>query len=124
MSEVMKTRHIENNINIFFEGKNKRLFVVPKDKAEHLAALLQEYETAETVSASEVFKDLHTQYGKVGTIIRGYRVRDNLSQVALAKKVSIRQAELSQIENGKRTVGKALAKRFAVVFKTDYRVFL
>ncbi len=124
MSEPMKTRPIENSVKIMFEGKRKRLFLVPKDKAENVAALLREYETEETVPADEVFKELHARYGKVGTIIRGYRVRDELSQVELAKKISIRQAELSQIENGKRTVGKTLAKRFAVVFKTDYRVFL
>jgi ribosome-binding protein aMBF1 (putative translation factor) len=107
-----------------FEGKRKRLFIVPKNKAESLASLLLEYEEQDTVPAEEVFKDIHSKYGRVGTAIRGYRIREGLSQVELAEKIGMRQAELSQIENGKRTVGKALAKRFAVVFKTDYRVFL
>ena len=126
MLELMKTRRTEN-IKIMIEGKrkSKRFFVVPKDKAQGVLTLLLDYEeTEKTIPASEVFKHLYTKYGKVGTIVRGYRVREGLTQVDLAKKMSIRQAELSRIENGKRGVGKAMAKRFSAVFKTDYRVFL
>jgi ribosome-binding protein aMBF1 (putative translation factor) len=125
MSGLTKTRPTHDSVRILFEGKRrKRLFVVPKGKAENIASLLTEYETEESVSMDEVFKDLLSKYGKVGSIIRGYRIREGLSQVELADKLSIRQAELSQIENGKRTVGKTLAKRFAAVFNTDYRNFL
>ena len=61
---------------------------------------------------------------EVTHLIRSARKAAGLSQVALADKLGMPQANLSQIETGKRSVGKALAKKLAKVFGLDYRVFL
>jgi transcriptional regulator with XRE-family HTH domain len=42
----------------------------------------------------------------------------------LAEKTGIPQRHISEMENGKRTIGKERAKVLASALKTDYRVFL
>jgi plasmid maintenance system antidote protein VapI len=39
----------------------------------------------------------------------------------LAAKVGIPQRHISEMENGKRPIGKEMAKRFAEIFEVDYR---
>jgi len=78
----------------------------------------------ELVPADEVFKDIHKKYGKQGANIRGFRFRDNLTQAELAKKLNILQSHISQMEHGKRVIGKKLAQKLAHIFNTDYRLFL
>ena len=75
-------------------------------------------------SSNEIFKILDQKYGKVGTTIRGLRIRDGLTQKQLAHKLNIHQVHISQIERGKRVVGKKLAQKLAKVFRTDHRLFL
>ena len=56
--------------------------------------------------------------------IRGLRYRENLTQVQFADVLEITQANLSAMENGKRPIGKQIAKRIQNVFNIDYRRFL
>jgi transcriptional regulator with XRE-family HTH domain len=67
----------------------------------------------------ELFPDLHQ-----GSAIRGLRLREGLTHEQLAKLLGIRRTNLSEMENGKRPIGKNMAKRLAQVLKTDYKVFL
>jgi len=64
------------------------------------------------------------RFSESGVMLRGCRYKKKLTQVALAKAIDISQNHISEMENGKRPIGKAMAKRFAAFFKTDYRVFL
>ncbi|MFO8091102.1 MAG: helix-turn-helix transcriptional regulator [Desulfatiglandaceae bacterium] len=59
-----------------------------------------------------------------GVCLAGARNREGLSQRQLAEKTGIPQRHISEMENGKRTIGKARAKVFASALNTDYRVFL
>lgn len=72
----------------------------------------------------EVFKDEIEKYSEAGLVLKGCRSRDGMTQKDLAKELGIRQSHISEMENGKRPIGKVMAKRLAKVFKTDYRVFL
>jgi ribosome-binding protein aMBF1 (putative translation factor) len=47
-----------------------------------------------------------------------------LTQMALSQKTGIPQRHLSEMEHGKRAIGKKRAKVLAQVLKTDYRFFL
>jgi plasmid maintenance system antidote protein VapI len=67
----------------------------------------------------EVFQDLHQ-----GSAIRGLRLREGLTQEQLAYLLGVKRSNLSEMENGKRPIGKNMAKRLAKVLKTDYKVFL
>lgn len=109
-------------------NRRSRLFVVSKDTAEGIAQVLKEHEVPETeagsVPAEAVFPDLADMRKRPVVALRGARHKEGLSQVALAKKLGISQADLSKMENGKRPIGKKMAKRLADVLSIDYRVFL
>lgn len=64
------------------------------------------------------------KYKRAGIVLRGARYRENMSQNELAKKTGQTQDNISKIENGKRTVGEKLAKKFAKVLNIDYRLLL
>ncbi|MEK6580253.1 MAG: helix-turn-helix transcriptional regulator, partial [Bdellovibrionota bacterium] len=63
-------------------------------------------------------------YSKAGATLQGARVKEGLSQVELAEKLKISQTNLSKMENGKRPIGKNMAKRLSKVLNINYRVFL
>ena len=67
----------------------------------------------------EVFPDLHP-----GSAMRGLRLREGLTQEQLSRLLGIKRPNLSEMENGKRPIGKNMAKRLAQVLKTDYKVLL
>jgi len=77
-----------------------------------------------TVSADDVFRDLDEKYGKSGAVLKGARLRLELTQKNLAEKTGIEQADLSKMENGKISIGRERAKRIAKVLNVDYRILL
>jgi DNA-binding XRE family transcriptional regulator len=56
--------------------------------------------------------------------LKAYRLREDLSQVELAKRCGIPQANLSAMEQGKRTIGVQTAKKLAAALRCDYRQLL
>ncbi len=61
---------------------------------------------------------------KAGVLLRGTRHREGLTQVEMAKKIHVSQADLSKMESGKRPIGKIIAKRIEKIFGVNYRYFL
>ena len=59
-----------------------------------------------------------------GVTLRGSRTKEGLRQVELAKRTGIPQRHISEMENGKRPIGKKHAKTLATVLKMDYRLFM
>ncbi len=102
---------------------NKR-FMVPAPRAAAILELVREYQVEENVPADDVLREVHEKYGKTGSVIRGFRAREDMTQIELARKLGVTQGDLSKMENGKRSVGKEMARRLAKVFNTDYRVFV
>jgi DNA-binding XRE family transcriptional regulator len=98
-----------------------RRYRLPDDKIskiqEALAAILGAED--ESLPLEEVFPDLHQ-----GSAIRGLRLREGLTQEQLARLLGVKRTNLSEMENGKRPIGKNMAKRLAQVLKTDYKIFL
>ena len=78
----------------------------------------------ELFTPDEAFADLYEKYSKIGTTLRGCRFRDGLTQKQLAEKLGIHQVHVSQMENGKRVIGKKMAQKLAKLFQTNYRLFL
>lgn len=75
-----------------------------------------------TYSVAEVFPEY--QGKEQQTAIRAYRHRENLTQRQLAELTDIPQRHISEMENGKRVIGKERAKVLAKVLHADYRNFL
>jgi len=56
--------------------------------------------------------------------IQGARVKEDMTQRELAKRLGISPANLSAMEHGRRTIGKEMAKWIAEILNVDYRCFL
>ncbi len=67
----------------------------------------------------EVFPDSHP-----GRILRGLRTREGLTQVQLAEKAGLKPHHVSEMENGKRPIGKAMARRLAKILNSSYQILL
>ena len=76
------------------------------------------------VDAKSFFKEMDKKYSRAGALLRGTRHREGLSQLAFTKKIEITQGNLSKMENGKRPIDKAIAKRLQKQFGVNYRYFL
>ena len=61
---------------------------------------------------------------KKGAFIKGARYRESLTQKQLSDKTGIPTRHISEMENGKRTIGKLNAKKLADALNCDYRRFL
>jgi len=72
-----------------------------------------------SVPWEEVYPDFN---GSVA--LRGARKREALTQKDLAHRVGVNQTYISEMEHGKRPIGKDMAKRLAKALKVNYRVFL
>lgn len=75
-----------------------------------------------TYSIAEVFPEYIGKERQIA--IRAYRSRENLTQRQLAELTGIPQRHISEMENGKRAIGKELAKRLPKALNADYKVFL
>jgi len=71
------------------------------------------------VTWEEAFPELGT-----GSVLQGARDREGLTQAELAEKIGAKPHHISEMENGKRAIGKSMAKRLAEVLNTGYKVFL
>lgn len=60
----------------------------------------------------------------IGKALAGARYREGLTQTQLAKLTGIPQRHISEMENGKRTIGKEMAKRLGKALNISYKVFL
>jgi hypothetical protein len=57
-------------------------------------------------------------------ILATLRRRKGLTQAALSGRTGIPQRHLSEMENGRRPIGKKLARVLGLALETDYRAFL
>ena len=59
-----------------------------------------------------------------GRMLRAARNKEALTQLQLAQMTGIPQRHISEMEHGKRAIGKERAKKLAEALKIDYHVFL
>ncbi len=72
----------------------------------------------------ESFKDLIEKHTEQGLSLKSYRTAEGWTQTHLAKLLGVDRANVSNMESGKRPIGKTMAKRLAKIFDTDYRLFI
>jgi len=70
-------------------------------------------------SIEDVFPAFH-----LGHALRGLRSREGMTQKQLGEIIGAKPSHISEMENGKRPIGKDMAKRLAKALKTSYKVFL
>jgi DNA-binding XRE family transcriptional regulator len=107
------------------EGKKTKLYLIPKSAANAVATLLDGFDESEaSVPAEDIFPDLKDPSKHPMITFRGIRAKTGITQKELAERLGLAQADVSNIERGKRGIGKTLAKRIEKEFGIDYRRFL
>ena len=81
--------------------------------------VLPPVEDRDWLTPAEVFPDFHA-----GDRIKGLRYRENMTQKQLAEQTGISVQNLSNMEHGRRPVGKEMAKRLARALNADWRTLL
>jgi DNA-binding XRE family transcriptional regulator len=93
-----------------------------------LRSTLDQYLEEERVPAQALHHEAKQRHGAhyrtPGYYLRLYRQRADLTQAALAEQAGIHQHHLSEMENNKRVLGKAIAKKLASLLQCDYRKLL
>lgn len=117
MSALTKKHHTDDVAKISWHGG---CYAVPVEVMERYKISTDDQYT----SIDDLFSNMTQKSGEPGVLLKGLRYREGLSQIEFAKKLNISQTNLSAMENGKRAIGKELAKRIAEFFKLDYRIFL
>ncbi len=128
MSEHTKKHRISaqsygSTLHITYHNKT---YVIPKSIAEKYVVENKKNKKlkAPVKSIKALFDKLDERFTKAGALLKGLRIREGLSQVEFAKKIDVTQANLSNMENGKRPIGKIIAKRIENIFGVNYRFFL
>lgn len=129
MSEHMKKHLISTHahgstLHITYHDKT---YVIPKKIVEQYVVendKVKKTKRKESKSLQGLFDELDVKFTKAGALLKGLRMREGLSQVKFAKKIGVTQANLSNMENGRRPIGKIVAKRIEKIFGTNYRYFL
>jgi len=120
MPEVTKKHHTDNDI-----------VTVTIRVHRHNADRIREYARAvesdedRTYTVDEVFPECMGREQQVA--LRAYRTRESVTQQQLAKMTGIPQRHISEMENGKRGIGKERARKLAkakALCVSDYRFFL
>lgn len=78
----------------------------------------------ESSSWREAFQEGIDKFSEIGLMLKGGRHKAGLTQKALAEQIGVRPHHISEMEHGKRPIGKNMAQRLAKIFDIDYRVFL
>ena len=118
--------HVPNNIWIGVMNilkpyeKNKLIDDTDDDDDDALADVSWDELFAANLEAIGGIKE----YRSGASALRGYRYREDLKQDELAKLLGTKQSYISALENAKEPIGKAMAKKLAEIFKTNYRFFL
>ncbi len=127
MSEHMKKHRISvsSHGTTLYVTHHKTTYAIPKTIAEqYILDKKPKVKTKNSIPANSIFEKLDKKFTKAGVLLKGLRVREDLSQVEFAKKINVSQANLSKMESGKRPIGKIIAKRIEKIFGTNYRYFL
>lgn len=103
-----------------------RRYSVPVAKFEKLQEDLAPHlvDDDRGLSFDEFFKEADANLPEWAIYLRGLRYRENLTQLQFGEAIGTTQGNVSAMENGRRQIGKDLAKRIAEAFDTDYRYFL
>jgi len=125
MLELMKRQTTDDFVDIYLRGVPSEKAEMVKEAIEKILKLagmplksMEEYDDR-LYSIEEVFPDFH-----IGHALRGLRSREGLTQKQLAEMIGAKPSHISEMENGKRPIGKEMAKRLARALRTEYKVFL
>jgi DNA-binding XRE family transcriptional regulator len=92
-------------------------------KAVDILKSLGFVDTSDSIPWREAFPE-YSDKDLPGVCLKGARYKEGITQIQLAKMIGIPQRHISEMENGKRPIGKEMAKRLGKVLNISYKVFL
>jgi len=123
MSQALKIHHDLCDVVLKPSGKINQTRL-----KKIIRSALDQYLAEDRVPAKTVHDEAKQRHGDAyripGYYLRLYRQRAELTQAELADQTGIRQHHLSEMENNKRVLGKANAKKLADILECDYRKLL
>ena len=117
MQALTKKRHTET-VELKFIGPVSNL-----NQALDAMKSLGFVDASDYVPWREAFPE-HSEAQLIGKALAGARYREGLTQTQLAERVGIPQRHISEMENGKRPIGKEMAKRLGKALNIGYKAFL
>lgn len=72
----------------------------------------------------EIFSLQLQKKSEQGLYLKGLRLREGYTQQTLGNLIGVNANNICAMENGKRPIGKEMARRLGVVFKVSYQRFL
>ena len=115
MSEATKKPTTDDYVEVKFRIPATKVFEVKEVLASYGAIAAE----PESVPWEEVYPDFN---GSVA--LRGARKREGLTQKELARLLGVSQTHISEMEHGKRPIGKEMAKKLGKALNVDYRALL
>jgi hypothetical protein len=122
-TKTLRTNALQGQCTLAFRGPKVHAQIVRE--AVHALGFEEvgNHETTDTVPWREAFPQW-TDTALPGVTLAGARHKEGLTQAALAQASGIPQRHLSEMERGKRPIGKDRAKALAQILDVDYRIFL
>lgn len=122
MQVVAKTPHID--LRITGEIPEKVLRALEEEYGDALQVSGENEDELVDVTTTDWYRE--TKKGITpGDVLRIYRENAGLTQTALGQRMGgVPRQHISNMENGKRPIGKETARKLAAALNTDYRVFL
>ncbi len=117
MLEHTKKHHTEDAVELRFLGPTGK-----RDEAIGVLKALGFVDVTETVPWRDCFPYTDEQFP--GVCLAGARGKEGVTQRELSKMTGIPQRHISEMENGKRSIGKETAKKLGKVLNISYKVFL
>lgn len=124
MQALTKKRPIEKQIEVRFRGTSANVIKLRRMAQDLKVKDVTEWVLEEKESYSLEELSPETTWNSGGVSIRGGRGKEGLTQKQLAELTGIAQHHISEMENGKRPIGKETARKLAAALHIDYRVFL
>ena len=124
MLALMKTRHTDTqgeimvNIPLMEMEKVSQAIRGVLELAGHTVRRVNG-EGEELYTLEETFPD-----ARPGKIVHGLRVKEDITQEELAKRLGIAQTRVSEIESGKRPISRNMAKRLGEAFNVSPKAFV
>ncbi len=80
-------------------------------------------DVSELIPVDELFEDIKED-SLPGVALLGARTKEGITQKQLSALTGIPQGHISEMENGKRTIGKKRAKVLGKALNVGYKIFL
>ncbi|QTA84165.1 helix-turn-helix domain-containing protein [Desulfonema magnum] len=118
-SEPTKKLRTDNPVELRFVGPSEN-----RDKVVRYLKRMGFTDMSDSVPFREAFLEDYEENELPGLALVGARYKEDLTQKELSKLTGIPQGHISQMENGKRPIGKAIAKKLGKALNISYKVFL